>query len=122
MYTQDSLLISSRGSRLAANLLDGFLMTITLFIGWLIWSAILWNEGTTPGHKLLKQQIIIEETGMVANWQQMFIREFLLKIVVNGFGLMFTFGLTYLVDALFIFREDNKTVHDLIMGTIVTDM
>ena len=40
--------LSSPGKRLGAYLVEGVLMVVTLGLGWLIWSLIVWAKGTTP--------------------------------------------------------------------------
>lgn len=111
---------SSRGYRLIAYLIESFLMSITLFIGWLIWSLFTWKEGTTPGHKMIGQKIVVYETGKAASWGRMFVREVLAKIVAAILSI-FTFGIPAIIDNIFIFRADKRTLHDLIAGTIVVN-
>jgi uncharacterized RDD family membrane protein YckC len=50
----------------------------------------------------------------------MFVRECLVRMIFNLIS-FFTFGLMTVIDALFIFREDKRTLHDLIVKTIVVD-
>lgn len=112
--------VSSRGYRLIAYLIESFLMSITLFIGWFIWSLFTWKEGTTPGHKMIGQKIVVYETGETASWGRMFVREVLAKIVAAVLSI-FTFGIPAIIDNIFIFRADKRTLHDLIAGTIVVN-
>jgi hypothetical protein len=42
-------------ARLGAHLLEAVLAVLTLGLGWLIWSFIVWSKGTTPAHQILKQ-------------------------------------------------------------------
>ena len=44
--------------RLGAIVLDATLIIITLGIGWVIWSFIVWGEGQTPAKKILKLRTI----------------------------------------------------------------
>lgn len=121
MYVNTELEASPRVMRLAAFALDMLFMTCTLIIGWLIWSAILWKEGTTPGHKLMKQKIVSSSTGEVFTWQQMAVREFLVKFLLIGTVSSFLFWLPFFGDSLMIFKDDNRTFHDMITGSIVVD-
>ena len=105
--------------RVAAYALDIFILSITLVIGWLIWSAFAWRKGTTPGHQLLKQKIVDEMTGETFSWGKMALRELVIKMFLIGFGMTFTFGLLWLVDALMIFRADQRTLHDMLIKSKV---
>ena len=66
--------------RLGAYALDAVLAFFTLGIGWLIWSLIVWGEGQTPAKKILKIRVRNAETGAVATWGHMAVREFLVPV------------------------------------------
>ena len=106
-------------TRIYAFLADLAIGFVTLGIGWLIWSAILWSQGTTPGHKLLHQTIVDEKTLQPLTWDRMAIRELLFKGFIGGILSSLTYGLFYLADALFIFREDRRAIHDHMARTLV---
>ena len=111
--------LASPGARLGSHLLEALLAIFTLGIGWLVWSFVIWGQGTTPGHKILKQYIVNEKTGKDFTWGQMFVREFLIKGVLVPLLSAFSFGIVYLVDSLMVTRDDRKTLHDRICGSIV---
>ena len=69
--------------RLGAAALDSVLMVVTFGIGWLVWALILWNEGQTPAKKILKLRTYSFETGTVATWGHMSVREFLIPLAVG---------------------------------------
>jgi uncharacterized RDD family membrane protein YckC len=69
--------------RLGAAALDTVLLFVTFGIGWLVWSLILWNEGQTPAKKILKLRTYSFETGTVATWGHMSVREFLIPGTVS---------------------------------------
>ena len=69
--------------RLGAAALDAVLMVVTLGIGWLVWALILWNEGQTPAKKILKLRTYSFETGTVATWGHMSVREVLIPGTVS---------------------------------------
>jgi hypothetical protein len=69
--------------RLGALALDIVLLVFTFGIGWLVWSLILWNEGQTPAKKILKLRTYSFESGTVATWGHMSVREFLLPTTVS---------------------------------------
>ena len=106
-------------TRIYAFLADLAIGFVTLGIGWLIWSAILWSQGTTPGHKLLHQTIVDEKTLQPLTWDRMAIRELLFKGFIGGILSSLTYGLFYLADALFIFRENRRAIHDHMARTLV---
>src|SRR5262249_58630309 len=60
--------ISSPGKRLGAHLLDGVLMVVTLFLGWAVWSLIVYAKGQTPGKQLLGMKVVRLRTGGRAGW------------------------------------------------------
>ena len=111
--------LATPGARLGAHLLEALLAVVTLGIGWLIWSFVLWGQGTTPGHKVLRQYIVNEKTGQDFTWGQMFVRELLIKGILVPLLSAFSFGIVYLVDSLMVTRDDRKTLHDRICGSIV---
>jgi hypothetical protein len=69
--------------RLGAAALDTVLLFVTFGIGWLVWSLILWNEGLTPAKKILKLRTYSFESGTVATWGHMSVREFLIPVTVS---------------------------------------
>ena len=87
---------------------------------WLVFLAIgivqayyLTTQGQTIAKKWLKIRIVDAETHELAG----FAKSVLLRSILNAvFCLVPLYGL---VDALFIFREDRRCVHDLLAGTIV---
>ena len=111
--------LASAGARLGAYLLDAVLAFVTIGIGWLIWSLIIWGKGTTPGHQILKQYIVDEKTGQTFSWGRMAIREFLVKQLLCGILAILTFAVFFLVDSLMVVRDDRRTIHDRISGSLV---
>ena len=69
--------------RLGAAAVDVGLMIVTLGIGWFVWWLITWNEGQTPGKKILKLRTYSFATGTVATWGHMSVREFLIPLTVS---------------------------------------
>jgi len=111
--------LATPGARLGSHLLEALLVLVTLGIGWLIWSFVLWGKGTTPGHKVLRQYVVNEKTGSNFTWGQMFVRELLIKGILVPVLSAFSFGIVYLVDSLMVARDDRKTLHDRICGSVV---
>jgi uncharacterized RDD family membrane protein YckC len=103
--------------RLGAIALDSVLLVVTLGIGWAVWSLILWNEGQTPAKKILKLRTYSFESGTVATWGHMSVREFLIPLAVSiptsipyiGWAL----SIAYLVlEIVFYFTKGQRTFTD----------
>lgn len=117
--TSTSDVLASPGARLGAFVLEIIFAFVTLGIGWFIWSLIVWGKGTTPGHQVLKLYVVDAKSGITATWGHMALREFVIKGLVGGIASSITFGLYFLIDSLFIARDDRKTLHDLMSSTLV---
>ena len=111
--------LASAGARLGSYLLEAILAVATLGIGWLIWSFIVWGKGTTPGHQILKQYVVNEKTGETYSWGRMAVRELLVKGLLCGVLAAFTFGVFFLIDSLMVVRDDRRSIHDRISGSLV---
>lgn len=83
--------------------------------GWL-----LWTRGQTAGKAAMSLMIVDHQTGNCASlWKLLFVRA-LIPVVVIAVG--FIWGLLWLlvlVDFCFIFRKDQRCLHDWIAGTRV---
>jgi uncharacterized RDD family membrane protein YckC len=106
----------SNGIRLWATVLDGILFVVTLGIGWMIWSVVLWTQSTSPAKKMLGLQIVDIKTGAPATLQQMIMRELIGKIVLGSV----TSGLTSLISAIMILvLPSRQGVWDYLSRTTV---
>lgn len=109
--------LSSRGRRFLGSLLTVVLMIVTLIIGYVIWTLILWPRGQTPAKQIMGMRILDARTGQVASFGTMFVRNFLLDTVLGGVT-----GIYGLISALWIFGNDqNQRLTDKIVSTIVVD-
>lgn len=121
------------GKRFAAYLLDTLLAIVTCFIGWFIWSIVLWQKSTSPAKKMLGLRVVDSNTGAPAAMQQMVIRElggkFGLAIALNllsssvGFGSFFGLGnILFLVSAVMVLATPaRQAIWDLIAKTTVVN-
>ena len=109
-------------ARLGSFMLDLGLMVVTLFVGWVIWNLYTWKTGQTPAKRLLKQVVVDAKTGEVFSWSRMALREFAVKGAAGNIVGGATNGISFAVDSLFVFREDRRTVHDLIVGSKVIQL
>ena len=119
---QGGMQFASFQHRLGAYVLDAVLSALTFGIGWLIWSFITWGEGQTPGKKILKIRVRNFDTGAVATWGHMAVRELLVPLtVVIAVGL--TSGLALVawivLEIVFYYTKNNRTLRDLWVKTAV---
>ena len=114
--------LASVQARLGSFLLDLGLIIVTLFIGWVIWNLFTWKTGQTPAKRLLKQVVVDAKTGEVFTWSRMALREFAVKGAAGNIASGASNGITFVIDSLFVFRDDRRTVHDLIVGSKVIQL
>lgn len=62
---------------------------ITLFLGWFIWSLVLWGQGQTPAKQLLKMRVYSIDTGRPASWGHMAVRQFLIPFAYSCISIPF---------------------------------
>lgn len=110
--------------RLGAYALDMTLAFLTLGIGWIIWSMIVWGEGQTPAKKILKLRTINAVTGRPASWGHMGLREFLVPTTV-GIASLLTSGLAWVawvvLEIVMYFNKGSRTLRDLWVKTAVVN-
>lgn len=109
--------LSSVGKRFGAFLLDTLLAVVTLVIGWLIWSAIIWGRGLTPAKQLLNMRVVKKDTGKAAGWGTMFLREIPCKFII-GIAAAFTIYIIYLWP---LWDKENQELWDKMVDTVVVD-
>ena len=106
-------------SRLIAFLIDAAIFGFGLGIVWIIWFIALAEKGTTPGHYLMGQVIVDAQSGEVFGWKKMVVREVLIKGLLHWILGGFLFMANYIIDASFIFTSNQRTLHDLMIGSQV---
>ncbi len=114
--------LASVQARLGSFLLDLGLLIVTLFIGWAIWNLFTWKTGQTPAKRMLRQVVVDAKTGEVFSWSRMALREFAVKGAAGNIASGASNGITFVIDSLFVFREDRRTLHDLIVGSKVVQL
>jgi uncharacterized RDD family membrane protein YckC len=135
--TSPQLDLAGRWMRLGTSILDGLILGLPIAlgssasgsgdagvalaaVGGLVTLALavvqIWlltRDGQTIAMKLTAIRIVKHDTGLNGG----FVPNVLMRGLVNGLlGIIPFYGL---VDALFIFRDDRRCVHDLIAGTSV---
>jgi uncharacterized RDD family membrane protein YckC len=110
--------------RLGAIVLDATLIVLTLGIGWVIWSFVVWGEGQTPAKKILKLRTINFTTGRPATWGHMGVREGLVPITVS-IASSVTGGIAYIawiiVEIVFYFTKNQRTLRDYWVKTAIVN-
>jgi uncharacterized RDD family membrane protein YckC len=109
--------LSTPGKRFGAYLLDGVLVFVTLIIGWVIWSLIIWSKGQSPGKSLLGMRCIRSDTGRCASFGDMALRELVGKGILGSV----TFGITTIVGGIMILGDTREGLWDKMAHTIVVD-
>jgi uncharacterized RDD family membrane protein YckC len=107
------------GGRLGAMLLDGLLMVVTLWFGWLVWSMFTWSDGQTPAKKLLGHVVADPGNGAPFDWGRMAMREFVIKGLLGWILNVCTLGIYFWVDAFTCFGDRQRTLHDRMANSIV---
>ena len=83
--------------------------------GWL-----LWTRGQTAGKAAMSLMIVDHQTGNRASFGKLLFVRSLIPVVVIAVGLVFPpLWLLVLVDFVFIFRKDQRCLHDWVAGTRV---
>ena len=114
--------LSSVGKRLGGYVLDFVLAIVTLFIGWFIWSLIIWNKSQTPGKQLLKMKTVKKDTGERATYGTMVLREVVGKwIIVDAAIGSLCFIATIVLDFMLVWDKDRQQLWDKIAGTVIVD-
>lgn len=116
----NGITLSSPGRRLGGYLLDGLLVVVTLIIGWIIWTLVVWAQGQTPGKQILGMRVVRLDRRTYAGWGRMFLRDFVGKLVV---GVISSLLLVTEVIALcwLLWDKDRQELWDKIAGTIVVN-
>jgi uncharacterized RDD family membrane protein YckC len=108
--------------RLGALALDIVLLNVTFYIGWIIWSLIVWGEGQTPAKKILKIRVRNFDSGAVASWGHMAVRELLVPLAV-AIAVGLTSGIAavawIVLEIVFYYTKNNRTLRDLWVKTAV---
>ena len=114
--------LSSVGKRLGGYLLDVLLIIVTLVVGWLVWSLIVWARGQTPGKQLLKMRCVKLSTGRRATWGTMALREFVGKYLIMWLISAVTLGIGPIVlYFMLLWTQKRQELWDFIASTIVVD-
>jgi uncharacterized RDD family membrane protein YckC len=109
------VVLAGVGRRIGAYFLAIPLAIVTLGLGYVIWGLIVWGRGQTPTFQVLGMRCWRPETGRVASWWWMALREIVGR---------FLEGILAIISALVSFilmltSKERKSLHDMIAGTVV---
>lgn len=109
--------MSSPRRRARSLVLEVVLVVVTLGVGWLAWSVVLWRRGQTPAKRLMRMRCIDTRSGAAAGAGTMAARELALKWVPG----LATLGLTLMIGGLVALGERHEAMWDKAARTIVID-
>lgn len=116
------VVVSTAGRRLGGYALELLLVIVTLFIGWLAWSLVVWGNSTSPAKQLLKMKVVKKDTGLRASYGTMALRELVGKWLIVGLVIGSICGIVALIlDFMLLWDKDRQQLWDKIAGTIVVD-
>jgi uncharacterized RDD family membrane protein YckC len=123
--------LASFQHRLGALALDCALYVVTLGIGWVIWSLVVWGQGQTPGKKILKIRVYAADTQRAATWGHMAIREFLIMFAIGiAAGVLNLFTVVvgticliawFVMETVWYFTKGQRTLRDTLVKTLVVN-
>jgi hypothetical protein len=102
---------------LGGYLLEGVLSVVTLGIGWLIWSFVVFGRGQTPAKQILNMRTVTLRTGRSSSWGRMFVREFIAKPLM-GLLSFITLGIA---NFWLVWDSRNQELWDKVVGTVVVN-
>jgi uncharacterized RDD family membrane protein YckC len=111
--------LSSAWRRLGGYLLEGLLILLTLLIGWLVWSIIVWGRGQTPAKQLLGMRVLNRETLVSAGRGRMFAREIPCKWIIELFASITVVG--FVVYFWLLWDKERQELWDKMVETIVVN-
>lgn len=107
--------LASVSRRIGAYFLAFVLPVVTLGIGYLIWGAVVWGRGQTPTFQVLGMRCWRPETGRVAGWWWMALRE-VVGTMVDGILSFITLVISFV---LMVSTRERQCLHDKVAGTVV---
>jgi uncharacterized RDD family membrane protein YckC len=109
--------LTGAGKRFGAWLLDLLLLMVTLVIGYVIWSIILWGKGQSPAKSILKMRVVAANEFRPLGRGDMALRSLVGKILI---GSVVPFYL--LISGIFVLADDrNQALWDKIAKSVVVD-
>ena len=93
------------------------MMAVTLIVGWLIWSLIVYPRGQSPAKQLLSMRVVRLDVRKPPEFWRMALRELVLKVIPAFFLL----GLLWIaINGVVLLTNDRfQTVWDKMLKTVV---
>ena len=113
--------LTNPGKRLGQYALDWLLGIVTLGIGYLIWSFIIWGRGQTPGMQVLHIRVVNKEDLTVSGWGTMAMRQIVGQWLIMGAILFIFFPAWVILCFMILWDEDRQELWDKVAGTLVID-
>lgn len=111
--------LASPWRRFGAQLLNALLTIVTLYIGWIIWTIVLWSKGQNPGQRILGLRVVDERTGLPPGRGRMFIRNFLcLGVLMN---ILTSFVIPIVLYFMPFWDAKNQSLWDKMASTLVVN-
>jgi uncharacterized RDD family membrane protein YckC len=108
------VVLSSKGRRLGAALLEVPLVIVTFGIGYLIWMLFTFKTGQTPAKRLLGMRVVSTQDYHATSWGMTFLRELIVKGIIGSV----TFGIAYLW---ILWDNNNQALYDKVLNTIIVN-
>jgi uncharacterized RDD family membrane protein YckC len=132
LVPNSNLKYASFQHRLGSEALDSALMLLTFWIGWAIWSLVVWGEGQTPAKKILKIRVLSAQNNKPATWGHMAVRQLLIPLTIFiasfplnliSFGIIGTLGIIawYVLEIVWYFTKSSRSLRDVFVKTIVVN-
>lgn len=110
--------LPTRRRRVVAGLLDAVLLVTTLFLGWAVWSVLVWPRGLTPAKQLLRLRVVAASSGQAVSGREMVLREIGGKLLLAYASCSMTIVAS---GVMILFSRSQQTVWDLVAKTLVVD-
>jgi uncharacterized RDD family membrane protein YckC len=111
--------LSSGGKRFGEYCLEAVLVIFTLFIGWAIWSCVIYGRGQTPAKQVLKMRIVKLDTMKATTWGMTWVREWPCKYVIAIPAGLLVFPL--ILYFWLLWDSNNQELWDKMANTIIVD-
>ena len=86
---------------------------VTLGVGWVIWSLVVWGQGQTPGKQIVKLRVYDQTTSKPVKWAYMALRQFALPASFYLIFVILSFALNYSIPS------DYSEIVSIFLGVLI---
>lgn len=104
------------GLRFLAYLLEGILLLLTLFVGWIIWAIIVSGKGQTPAKQVLKLRVIDAQSSKALGFARMFFVRGFIAGLVSSILASLTLGIILLMP---LWTKRKQNIWDFVSSSVV---